>query len=162
MPMPSPQGENDVRLRRVLPGELQPPRWPAGFSMRTFQASDAVALYDLLELVFDDGMNGPFDQWWPRLEADSEFDPELCFLVFDNEGRLTGAALSWTSGFLKDLAVRPDSRGKGIAEALLWHVFATFAARGASHIDLKTNLVDNSAAVRLYLRLGMTEVDWGG
>lgn len=160
--MPSPQGENDVRLRRVLSGELQPPRWPVGFSMRTFKASDATALYDLLELVFDDGMNGPLDEWWARLEADSEFDPELCFLVFDSEGRLAGAALSWTSGFLKDLAVDPVFRGKGIAEALLWHLFATFAARGTDCIDLKTNLIDNAAAVRLYRRLGMIEVDWGG
>jgi len=160
--MPSPQGENDVRLRKVLPGELQPPRWPAGFSMRTFQAPDAAALHALLELVFDDGMNGPFDTWWPRLEADSEFDAELCFLVFDGDGGLVGAALSWTSGFLKDLAVHPDSRGKGIAEALLWHVFATFATRGSSHVDLKTNRVDNLAAVRLYTRLGMVEVDWSG
>ncbi|MDH4988575.1 GNAT family N-acetyltransferase [Aminobacter anthyllidis] len=160
--MPSPQGENDVRLRRVLPGDLQPACWPTGFAMRTFQASDAVALFDLLERVFDDGMNGPFDQWWSRLEADADFDPELCFLVFDGEGRLAGAALSWTSGFLKDLAVDPAFRGKGIAEALLWHIFATFAARGVSHIDLKTNLIDNAAAVRLYVRLGMSEVDWGG
>lgn len=160
--MPSPQGENDVRLRRLLPGDLLPARWPAGFVMRTFQASDAAALYELLELVFDDGMNGSFDQWWSRLEADSEFDPELCFLVFDHNCRLAGAALSWTSGFLKDLAVDPAFRGKGIAEALLWHVFASFAARGVSHIDLKTNLVDNAAAVRLYARLGMVEADWGG
>jgi ribosomal protein S18 acetylase RimI-like enzyme len=160
--MPSPQGENDVRLRRVLPGDLQPARWPAGFAMRTFQTSDAAALYDLLERVFDDGMNGPFDQWWSRLSADADFDPELCFLVFDGEGRLAGAALSWTSGFLKDLAVDPAFRGKGIAEALLWHIFATFAARGVSHVDLKTNLIENAAAVRLYRRLGMTEVDWGG
>ncbi len=130
--------------------------------MRTFQTSDAAALYDLLERVFDDGMNGPFDQWWSRLSADADFDPELCFLIFDGEGRLAGAALSWTSGFLKDLAVDPAFRGKGVAEALLWHIFATFAARGVSHIDLKTNLIENAAAVRLYRRLGMTEVDWGG
>ena len=160
--MPSPQGENDVRLRRMLPGEIRSPQWPDGFAMRTFQAADAPVLHELLELVFDDGMNGPFDQWWSRLSADAEFDPELCFMVFDSGGRLAGAALSWTSGFLKDLAVHPDFRGRGIAEALLWHVFATFAARGVGHVDLKTSLVDNAAAVRLYRRLGMVEVDWAG
>lgn len=154
--------ENDVRLRRLLPGELKTPRWPHGFAMRTFEAADAPALHALLGLVFDDGMDGPFEQWWPRISGDAEFDPDLCFLVFDGGDRLAGAALCWTSAFLKDLAVHPDFRGQGIAEALLWHVFATFAARGASRVDLKTNLIGNAGAVRLYRRLDMVEVDWAG
>lgn len=154
--------ENDVRLRRVLPGELKAVSWPRGFAMRTFEASDALALHTLLGLVFDDGKDGPFEEWWPRISGDAEFDPELCFLVFDGEGRLAGAALCWAGGFVKDLAVHADCRGKGIAEALMWHVFATFAARGAAHVDLKTNLVGNADAVRLYRRLDMVEVDWEG
>ncbi|WP_269930549.1 GNAT family N-acetyltransferase [Aminobacter sp. HY435] len=159
--MPSPQGEHDVRLRKILTGEPKAPQWPDGFAMRTFEPSDAPALHALLELVFDDGMNGPFEDWWPRLAGDSKFDPGLCFLVFAGDGRLAGAALSWTSAFVKDLAVHPDFRGKGIAEALMRQVFATFAGRGAVHVDLKTSLVGNADAVRLYRRLGMTEVDWG-
>ncbi|WP_109575415.1 GNAT family N-acetyltransferase [Aminobacter sp. AP02] len=130
--------------------------------MRTFETSDALALHTLLALVFDDGTDGPFEQWWPRISGDAEFDPALCFLVLDGGGRLAGAALCWSGGFVKDLAVHADFRGLGIAEALMWHVFATFAARGAPHVDLKTNLVGNAAAVRLYRRLGMVEVDWAG
>lgn len=160
--MPSPPADNDVRLRMVLPTDLVAPAWPAGFAMRTFQAADAPDLHHLLEMVFDDGMNGSFDAWWGRLSADAEFDPALCFLVFDDGGRLAGAALCWTSAYLKDLAVHPDSRGKGIAEALLRQVFSTFTARGAAHVDLKTNLIANAAAVRLYRRMGMTEVGWEG
>jgi len=41
-------------------------------------------------------------------------------------------------------------------------VFAAFAARGAAHVDLKTNLAENVDAVRLYRRLGMMEVGWEG
>ena len=41
-------------------------------------------------------------------------------------------------------------------------IFATFKGRGVPHVDLKTNLVINAAAARLYQRLGMVEVDWAG
>lgn len=160
--MPRPQGDNDVRLRKVLGGDLDTPQWPDGFAVRTFRASDARPLHDLLELAFDDGLNGPFDVWWPRLADDAEFDPGLCFLVHETGGRLAGAAQCWAGGFVKDLAVHPDFRGKGIAEALMRQVFVAFSARGASYVDLKTNRFGNAAAYRLYLRLGMVEVDWSG
>ena len=44
----------------------------------------------------------------------------------------------------------------------MWHVFAVFQARGATHVDLKTDLVVNADAARLYRRLDMVEVDWEG
>ncbi|RVD52464.1 GNAT family N-acetyltransferase, partial [Mesorhizobium sp. M7A.F.Ca.ET.027.03.2.1] len=46
--------------------------------------------------------------------------------------------------------------------ALMWHAFAVFRERGADHVDLKTNTVENPAAVRLYERLGMMPVAWEG
>ncbi|TIS79491.1 MAG: GNAT family N-acetyltransferase [Mesorhizobium sp.] len=147
MPEPRPPAPNDIRLRKILDDTLAPPRWPEGFVMRGFEATDAPALHALLTTVFDDGADGPFD---------------LCFLVIDSKGRLAGAALCWTRAFVKDLAVHPEARGRGVAEALMWHVFAAFRARGAAHVDLKTSTVENAAAVRLYERLGMFEVDWEG
>lgn len=158
--MPSAQGENDVRLRVMLEAELVQPSWPDGFAVRTLQASDAPALHALWQMAFDD-FDQPFDAWWRWLSGDEEFDPALCFLVFGPDGRLAGAAQCWTSAFIKDLAVHPDSRGRGIAEALLSEVFLAFAARGAGHVDLKTNRIGYAAAYRLYRRLGMVEVDWG-
>ncbi|WP_419694353.1 GNAT family N-acetyltransferase [Mesorhizobium muleiense] len=162
MPEPPPPAPNDIRLRKILDDTLAPPRWPEGFVMRGFEAADALALHTLLTTVFDDGADGPFDEWWPRISSDAQFDPALCFLVIDSKGRLAGAALCWTRAFVKDLAVHPEARGRGIAEALMWHVFTAFHARGAAHVDLKTNTVENAAAVRLYERLGMFEVDWAG
>ncbi|WP_378949671.1 GNAT family N-acetyltransferase [Mesorhizobium sp. ANAO-SY3R2] len=159
--MTSAPGENDVRLRMMLGAALKAPEWPGGFSMRTLQASDAPALHALWQTAFDD-FDQPLDEWWRWLSGDEEFDPALCFLVFDRDGRLAGAAQCWTSAFIKDLAVHPDFRGRGIAEALLRQVFSAFRARGAAHVDLKTNLVDSAAAVRLYRKLGMVEVGWAG
>ncbi|MER9896169.1 GNAT family N-acetyltransferase [Mesorhizobium sp. M0119] len=162
MPEPRPPAPNDIRLRKFLDDTLLAPRWPEGFFMRAFEAADALALHALLTAVFDDGADGPFDQWWPRISGDAEFDPALCFLVIDRKGQLAGAALCWMRAFVKDLAVHPEARGRGIAEALMRHAFAAFHARGAAHVDLKTNTVENAAAVRLYQRLGMIEVDWPG
>ncbi|TGP55211.1 GNAT family N-acetyltransferase [bacterium M00.F.Ca.ET.159.01.1.1] len=178
---PRPPAPNDIRLRKVLDDTLAAPHWPEGFVMRAFEPRDALetehdvarkplhtfrhhalALHALLQEVFDDGTDGPFDEWWPRIAGDAEFDPALCFLVIDGKGLLAGAALCWTSGFVKDLAVHPEARRRGIGEALMRHVFATFRQRGAAHVDLKTNTVKNTSAFRLYERLGMIPVGWDG
>ncbi|WP_137934914.1 GNAT family N-acetyltransferase [Mesorhizobium comanense] len=159
---PGLQRPNDIRLRKILDDTLVAPRWPDGFVMRGFAPGDASALHALLSEVYDDGAEGPFEEWWPNVAGDAEFDPALCFLVIDAKGRLAAAALCWTSAFVKDLVVHAQARGRGIGEALLWHAFAVFRDRGAAHVDLKTNTVESAAAVRLYNRLGMFEVDWAG
>jgi len=159
---PRPPAPNDIRLRKILDDALAAPHWPEGFVMRVFEHRDAQALHALLEEVFDDGADGPFDEWWPRIAGDAEFDPALCFLAIDGKGRLAGAALCWTTGFVKDLAVHPEARRQGLGEALMRHVFLVFRERGADHVDLKTNTVENTAAFRLYERLGMIPVGWEG
>jgi ribosomal protein S18 acetylase RimI-like enzyme len=160
--MPRPPAPDDIRLRKILDDDLPPPHWPEGFVMRGFEPADARALHALLTEVFDDGADGPFEEWWPRTSDDAEFDPALCFLVIDAKGLLAGAALCWATAFVKDLAVHPQARGRGIGEALMRQAFIAFRDRGAAHVDLKTNTVENAAAVRLYERLGMMPVDWEG
>ncbi|AZO28878.1 GNAT family N-acetyltransferase [Mesorhizobium sp. M1B.F.Ca.ET.045.04.1.1] len=159
---PRPPAPNDIRLRKSLDDALTAPHWPEGFVMRSFEHRDAQALHALLQEVFDDGADGPFEDWWPRIFGNTEFDTDLCFLVIDGKGLLAGAALCWSSGFVRDLAVHSDSRGHGIGEALMRHVFLTFRDRGAARVDLKTNTVKNAAAFRLYERLGMIPVAWEG
>jgi ribosomal protein S18 acetylase RimI-like enzyme len=85
--------------------------------------------------------------------TDEEFDPELWFLA-ESEAELAGAVICWTSAFVKDLVVHEAWRGRGLGEALLRHVFRTFAARGAPAVELKVQS-DNTPAVRLYERVGM-------
>ncbi|RWF32146.1 MAG: GNAT family N-acetyltransferase [Mesorhizobium sp.] len=160
--MPRPPAPDDIRLRKTLDDDLLPPHWPEGFVMRGFEPADARPLHALLTEVFDDGTDGPFDEWWPRISGDAEFDPALCFLVIDARGLLAGAALCWATAFVKDLAVHRQARGRGIGEALMRHAFIAFRERGAAHVDLKANTVENAAALRLYERLGMVPVDWEG
>src|SRR6202008_4579822 len=72
---PRPPAPNDIRLRKILDDTLTLPHWPEGFVMRPFEHRDAQALHALLQDVFDDGADGPFDDWWPRVAGDAEFDP---------------------------------------------------------------------------------------
>ncbi|WP_296746041.1 N-acetyltransferase [Mesorhizobium sp.] len=158
----SPPEPNDIRLRKLLDDALIAPHWPEGFVMRVFEHRDAQALHALLGEAFERGTEGAFDDWWPRIHGDAEFDPDLCFLAIDGKGLLAGAALCWTSAFVKDLAVHPGSRRHGIGEALMRQVFLAFRDRGAGHVDLKTSSVNNAAAFRLYERLGMVPIAWEG
>jgi ribosomal protein S18 acetylase RimI-like enzyme len=161
-PIVSEPGPDDVRLRRHLDGDLSAAELPAGLVIRGLRPGDPHTLHELLAEVLGDVVDPSFEKWWQVRSADPEFDAELCFLAFEPAGYLVGAACCWTSGFVKELAVHPAMRRRGIGAALLGQVFAAFRARGLSHVDLKTNLTDNADAVRLYRRLGMVEVGWEG
>lgn len=101
----------------------------------------------------------PFGEWWPKLAADSEFDPKLCFVAIDREtSRLIGFAQCWTSGFVKDLAVAAPWRRMGLGTALLRAAFREFKSRGAHFVDLKVEASNPHGAVSFYRRLGMTAV----
>jgi ribosomal protein S18 acetylase RimI-like enzyme len=152
-------------MRRVLAGNEPEARWPENISVRTLRGiDDAKAVHALLSLTY--GQTGDalpaFGKWWESLSGDEEFDPELCFLALDQAGGLAGVAQCWTSAFLKDLAVRPNMRRRGLGEGLVRHCFAAFSARGASRLDLKVKLDNPTGAVRLYERAGMVRVAWEG
>ena len=64
------------------------------------------------------GSVAPFETWLPGLLADSEFDPETCFLVTAGD-ELAAASICWTSGFVKDLVVHESWRRQGLGESIL-------------------------------------------
>ena len=97
----------------------------------------------------------PYEEWRPWLLGDPSYDPALV-LVADVDGEVAGIAQCWTEGFVKDLAVRPAYRGRGLGEALLWAVFAEFAKRGVAQVRLKVDAGNPTGAVRLYRRVGWT------
>lgn len=147
-----------VRLRKIIDDSLDVPHWPSDIRLFTLSASSSQDAHDLLVNGYRNGGGtvGPYDEWWSNLQADSEYDAHLCVLAYDDTG-IVGIVQCWTSRFVKDLVVHPRRRHEGIATSLLLHVFGIFSKRGAGAVDLKVEK-DNTAAMALYLKLGMQPV----
>ena len=148
-----------LRMRIDLRGEIPQPTWPDGSDVRTFHASDAPRLHALLEHGYRNGGGSveSYDVWLPALTGDSEFDPEVCFLVEAGD-ELVAASICWTSAFVKDIVVHETWRRHGLGEALLRLAFRTFQARGAAGVELKVQ-AQNAPAIHLYERVGMRTVE---
>jgi ribosomal protein S18 acetylase RimI-like enzyme len=147
-----------LRMRKVLRGTLPEPDWPGGVRIKTLDrkdAKEAKAAHAVLAAGYWEGGGGApnYAAWWPHLRKDREFDPALFFLAFDHEG-CVGIVQCWTSNFIKDLAVHPRARRRGVGTALMLTVFEAFHARGAPHVDLKVR-EENTIAQELYAKLGM-------
>lgn len=152
-----------LRMRRELSGEIEAPRWPAGVSVQTLGSKPdrrlVQAAHAVLEAGFWEGGGGApiFRQWWNAIRKDDEFDPTLVFIAVEG-AEVVGMAQCWTSAFVKDLAVHPHARRRGLGRALMLTAFQAFARRDASHVDLKVR-EDNAPAVALYRSLGMSIVE---
>jgi ribosomal protein S18 acetylase RimI-like enzyme len=145
-----------LRLRKCLSGPIEAPTWPAGIRPVELAAIEPRQAHAVLDEAFP-GLVAAFADWHGNLIADSEYDPSLCVAAVTDGGEIAGFIQCWTSDFIKDLAVAPGFRGRGIGAALLAHTFGLFAGRGARHVDLKVE-PDNAPARRLYARHGMVEV----
>lgn len=148
-----------LRMRRHLEGDIASAvAWPDGARLAALSEVDPRTLHAILADAYTNGFGAvaAFADWWSSVETDEEFDPALVFAAVGSAGSPIGLALCWTSGFIKDLAVVPAWRGKGIGDALLQTAFAAFHARGLPHVDLKVGAA-NAPALGLYRRAGMVE-----
>jgi ribosomal protein S18 acetylase RimI-like enzyme len=147
-------------MRRPLGEAVAAPIWPDGLDLKDFTQDAARDAHALLELAYANGGGSvpAFQAWWRALSQDSEYDPDLCFPVYEEEEKLVGFAQCWTSAFVKDLVVHPDFCKRGIGRALLLHIFQVFQRRGARAVDLKVQPDNPSGAAQFYANLGMLRV----
>lgn len=133
------------------------PAWPAGIEVRTFAAADAHTVHALLDDAYRawDRAYVPLahDDWERSMTGDAEFDATTWWLA-ERGGAVVGCALWWSSGWLKDIAVREDERRRGLGGALLAQGLAEFARRGARRVGLKVDAANPTGAVGLYERNG--------
>ena len=144
-----------------LPSEIPEPEWPEGVSVRTYGGEEAEAreIKDLLDLAYAEEFHhtpATFENWSRFMFEDPMFDPEVWFLAVA-EGKIVAAALNWDEGYVKDLVVHPEWRGRGLGKALMYETFGAFKRRGLPRVTLKTDSNNPTDAWRLYERVGMAK-----
>jgi ribosomal protein S18 acetylase RimI-like enzyme len=155
---------SSFELIRALSPEwtLAAPEWPAGVEVRPYDPGQAEALH---HLIYVDAawaeVPGHHDREfaeWQQLfltGRKAEEAPVLAWL----DGRLVGAALirlfSDGTGWIAQLAVARDRRGKGLGRALLLEGFGRLVDAGATTLGLAV-LAANRGALRLYLDVGLS------
>lgn len=149
------------RMVRDLDGPLPEPGMPPGFTLRAFRpGQDDRALYEAHESSFAENWGHapvPFETWVQDLKS-PRFDPSLC-LIAESEGQVAGFAramvFSEHEGWLRVLGVPKPWRRRGLALALLQHVFAAFQQRGLRRVLLGVDTASPDDALGLYERAGM-------
>jgi GNAT superfamily N-acetyltransferase len=151
-----------VNWQLELPMADEPvvPELPEGISVRPFAAGDAAAAHVLVEDAFDEWQprRKSYEEWAALMVDRSSFAPALSPLAFAGD-ELVGAALCLDlpdsdEGYVEQLAVRRDHRGKGLAKTLLAVARQGFYRQGKRNLTLWTH--SDTGALAMYERLGMT------
>jgi [ribosomal protein S18]-alanine N-acetyltransferase len=117
--------------------------------IRPVKTEDLSTIHALEEECFKD----PFPSYFIDQLADA--NPST-FLVAEDSGRVIGYAVvdNWTDHqHLVSIAVQPDSRRRGVAQALLDHLIQRLR-EGRLRLELRKS---NKAALALYQRNGFTQ-----
>lgn len=153
---------HSFRMMIDLDGELPEPSWPEGFQVRPLREGDEPRFHAAHMTSFADTWEftpEPFEQWAHWFLGHS-FQPEHWFLV-EHEGEVAAYAICKVSetepdmGFVNLIGVLPAYRRRGLAIALLQHVFRHFAARGMKRVGLGVDAENPTGALRLYEHAGM-------
>jgi mycothiol synthase len=152
------------RMAIDLDDDPQEPEWPAGFAVRPYREGDAPHFYRAHQESFADTWeftSEPIDPW-SHWFMGALFQPEHWFLVeAKDDGDVAALAICHVAtteeltGWVRILGVLPAYRRRGLALALLQHVFRHFAARGMQRVVLGVDGENPTGAVALYERAGM-------
>lgn len=132
---------------------------PPGVVVRTYRDEDARAVHGFLELAFAENNESvlPFDEWLRFMTDHDDFDAAFWHLAEDG-GELVACALTWKpfegTGWLKDLAVHPAHRRRGLGAAMNAVAAAAYREAGVTRMGLKVDADNPTGAPRLYARLG--------
>lgn len=156
-----------LEMRLELDRRPPAPSWPVGVHVRTFRPGrDEARAWAAHQMAFADvATHLPLtvDEWVEdRIQRDPTFDPSLTWLATTDAGEVVGLAVCRAGadgapedGFVRDLAVVPSWRGRGVGRALLLTALRTFRERGLTGAALDVDDVTIGAAVHLYEQAGM-------
>jgi mycothiol synthase len=153
------------RMRRELDATSPDPAWPQGVRVRDFVRPDHERpVHALITSAFAEiggQAERSFDKWAAFLLETPAFDPSL-YLVVEDDAVVVGAALGQANpdyGFVRQLAVAPSHRGRGLALALLHECFRRHRERGLPATVLGVDAGNPTGALALYEKAGMRVVE---
>jgi mycothiol synthase len=145
----------EIALEREPPA----PALPSGYAIRDFvPGRDERVAYDVIQRAFDewpDREPHAFEDWAATSLGRPGFSPPLLGLT-ERDGEVVGAVLLVVhddEGWIDQLAVAREHRGRGLARALLGHAFGRTWTRGGRRCGLGTD--SRTGARGLYERVGM-------
>ncbi|MGH3355381.1 MAG: GNAT family N-acetyltransferase [Nocardioidaceae bacterium] len=161
-------------ILELPPGaEIQAPALPPDTVIRAcVPGPDEQAAYQVIEDAFGEWPDRDpvsYDDWAATVLRRPGFEPWQLLLAVerlpDGGEQVVGACFvspSGDTGWVQELAVRRDRRGRGLARALLLRAFADTRARGATKAELATD--SRTGALGVYEHVGMrvkqTFVHW--
>jgi mycothiol synthase len=157
------------RMRVDHDGSVARPPTPPGVTLREGAPDEATrrAAHRVRMASFADHfgfVHQDYDEWHELHEAKSTFDWSQV-LVADVDGGPVGVCLRTDQfvedencGYIADLGVLPEARGRGIARFLLQHTFAVDAAAGRTGTILHVDTNNTTPALGLYESVGMRAV----
>ncbi|GAB2641614.1 GNAT family N-acetyltransferase [Kribbella swartbergensis] len=140
----------------VAPG---PRKVPDGITLTPYDEARAREVHELIETAFSEFQQRrkSYDEWARLTVERSTFRPDASTLAFAGD-ELVGAVVALDlpetdEGYVEQLAVRADHRGKGVARAMLDDTCAVFHRLGRRDCILWTH--SGTGALGMYERLGM-------
>ncbi len=131
----------------------------AGYAIRSMQPGrDERAAFDVIERAFSafpERPPRPFDDWAAMELGRPGFAPDLLALAVRGDDVVGAALVTFDEGegFVEQLAVAREHRGRGLARALLQHAFRVTWRRGGRVCGLATD--SRTGAKGLYEHVGM-------
>jgi len=158
-------------MRITMNRRPQVPDFPAGIAIKPYRHEEDLPLfvdifrnsfsdhYGYVEEPFDDDV-AEFRHWFNN---DKNFEPGLVLLAVDERSKLpVGCLLAMKEsprhpgiGFVDIVGVRRGYRRRGLAQAMLYHSFATYWDRGLTTVSLEVDGSSLTNAVALYEKVGM-------
>lgn len=158
-----------ARMRRELRGDEPAPLIPTGVVVRPVRSEDDAelrAFHAVLDHAFRDTPDyqpSTYEQYRQRLAALPGIDWDEWF-VAEVDGELAAILQSAAQvaaqdeGWVKNLAVRKEFRGRGLGRLLLLTAFHTYAGKGRTAAGLGVDMTNPTGAYRLYESVGMDPV----
>jgi ribosomal protein S18 acetylase RimI-like enzyme len=148
-----------LEMEAVFTAAPAPPEPVAGVELRPYVAADIRGAHACIAAAFDDHWGDPepgFDEW-SRSVGDTALWSVACAA-----GEIVGVATVSTAsrevpdrGYVGELGVLREWRGRGIGEALLRTAFRSIHGAGLAGARLHVDADSLTGATRLYERVGM-------